>query len=329
MAHPLLYGVPQGSVLGPVLFSLYMAPLESIIIRHGLDSVIYADDSQLYIACDSRTDYTVVMRIEACVDEIRGWMRDNMLALNDGKTEVIWFSSRFKDVSLRSKARDVRIGGERVSATDSVRSLGVTLNSTGTMDMHITTICRSASYALWRIGRIRKLLDQPAAEKLVHAFVTSRLDYCNSLLYGCYAHQLKKLQHLQNAAARMVICKKLPRNADISPFLRQLHWLPIEARVLFKVVCIIFKIIHSDTSPIYLRELISVNDGVRRLRNTEGTTLCHPNFGKKPTRAYGDRAFAVYAPLVWNSLPVSLRILSCYNSFKITLKTHLFRKFYQ
>ena len=87
--HELRFGVPQGSVLGPVLFSLYMVPLEVIIARYGLHSVIYADDTQLYMACDSRTDFSVVARIEECIDETRRWMRANMLTLNDGKTEII------------------------------------------------------------------------------------------------------------------------------------------------------------------------------------------------------------------------------------------------
>ena len=117
------YGVPQGAVLGPMFFVQYMTPLEDIITRHNMNSVIFADDSQLYVVCDSRTDYSVLTSIEACVNEIRCWMRANMLALNDGKTEVVWFSSKYKKTSERAVTTDVRIGDVTVSASSKVETL--------------------------------------------------------------------------------------------------------------------------------------------------------------------------------------------------------------
>ena len=99
---PLAYGVSQGAVLGPLL-SPYRTPLGDIITRHGLNSVIFADDTQLYVVSDSRTDYSVKISIESCMDEIRCWMRDNMLALKDGK-------SKQKEVG------DQRTGGSRHSS---------------------------------------------------------------------------------------------------------------------------------------------------------------------------------------------------------------------
>ena len=199
-AHELQFGVPQGSVLGPVLFSLYMVPLEHIINRHGLNSVIYADDSQLYVACDSRTDFTVVSRIETCVNnEIRHWMGENMLALNDAKTEIIWFSSRFKEPNLRVLANaHVKVGSVCISTSDTVRNLGVIFDSAGTMNSHITNVCKTASYSLWRIGKLRRLLDQSSIEKLIHAFITSKLVIvyfggCMIISLGDYS--ISKTQH--------------------------------------------------------------------------------------------------------------------------------------
>ena len=270
------YGVPQGSVLGPVLFSLYMAPLEDIIIRHGLDSVIFADDSQLYVACRTRTDYSVVASIEACVTEIREWMQANMLALNDDKNELLWFTSKHKKVSDRALQTDVQVGNEVVSPYTSARNLGVIFDSSGSLDEHVKSVCSSASYALWRIGKLRHLLDRPTTEKLVHGFVTSRLDYCNSLLFGLPGYQIHKLQLIQNSAARLVYRMPGRSRDSITPVLRELHWLPIDSRIRFKILCIVFKIIHQSTAPRYLSELVSVKRAGRVTRSSEEIRLVPP-----------------------------------------------------
>ena len=104
-------------------------------------------------------------------------MQANLLASNDNKTEIIWFSSRSKDVSLRVFSGDVRVGEVYVSPSASVRDLGSMLDSAGLMDVHIKSVCGGASHSLWRIGRVRHLLDQASTEKSVHGFVTSKLDY--------------------------------------------------------------------------------------------------------------------------------------------------------
>ncbi|XP_070554665.1 uncharacterized protein [Ptychodera flava] len=136
-AQSLDCGVPQGSVIGPVLFSLYTAPLEDIIEKHGLESMFYADDSQLYITC-SRVS-TPTAKIENCIEEIRQWMSANLLALNDGKTEVIRFSSKFSDGG-QPRACSLWVGGVSVHSSPVVRDLGVTLDATASMSAHITNL---------------------------------------------------------------------------------------------------------------------------------------------------------------------------------------------
>ena len=326
----LKYGVPQGSVLGPVLFSLYMTPIEDIITRHDLNSVIYADDSGLYIACDILACSTIVARIETCVDEIRNWMMSNMLALNDGKTEVVWFTPCTVDSQFSSM--NIRVGEAMISPSNVVRDLGVMLDSFGLMDEHIRYVCRGASHSLWRISKIRKLLDQSSAEKLVHAFVTSKLDYCNSLLFGLPAYKLSKLQHIQNSAARLVTGRKRGRHIDMTSLLNDLHWLPIDERVRFKILCQIFKIVNqSEIAPKYLSELITIDRPIHNTRRSVGVRL-NPfsvkHHGKQLSKTYGDRAFSVYAPKLWNSLPVDLRMIESFNLFKKSLKTFIFRQCY-
>lgn len=317
-ARELKYGVPQGSVLGPVLFSLYVTPLEDIIVESGCQTVIFADDTQLYITCESDAS---VITIESCVDKIRNWMCNNFLSLNESKTEVVCFSSRFKKSGACIK--NVRIGDVAVETSSIVRNLGVMFDSHATMSGQISNICKSAAYSLWRLGKIRHLIDKKSTERLVHAFTTSRLDYCNSVLYGIQDYQLKKLQTIQNSAARLVSRVKKSDNHHVTNILQNLHWLPVGCRIQFKLLCIIFKCIHWESAPSYLKELLSPNvQGAYRLRRDNAISLKRTSF--KTLKSYGDRAFAVSAPLLWNNLPQSIRTTDNYDTFKSRLKTHFF-----
>ncbi|XP_070550603.1 uncharacterized protein [Ptychodera flava] len=274
---------------------------------------------QIYVVC-KRPD-EVKISLELCVDEIRRWMRSNMLILNDNKTEVIQFSSRLRSDVV--KISSLRIGEVDIAPSTSVRNLGVKLNNDGSASDHISHVCRKGFYALSRIGKIRPLLDKPTTEKMVHAFITSQLDYCNSLLYGVNKTQLDRLQSLQNAAAHLV---SRTRKFDlITPVLIDLHWLPVDARIKFKILLTTYKTIHRF-APLYLIDLLEIYTPVRDLRSADSLRLVppHGNFNK----AYGQRAFSVCAPALWNSLPSVIRNARSEDCFKRLLKTHLFNQFY-
>ena len=285
-------GVPQGSGLGPILFTLYAAPLEDIIIKHELDLMLFADDTQLYLTCERAVDSSFM--VEHCIDDIRQWMIDNRLVLNDAKTEVIHFRSKFqKTVDLSS----LRVGATDVATSKSVRDLGAYLNCSADMSTHISKVCQTASFALHRIGRIRNVLDRANTEKLVHAFVTSRLDYCNSLLFGVDEKHLHKLQLLQNSAARLVTRIKL--HEHITPVMRDLHWLPIHARIDFKILLFVYKILH-NRAPAYLSDLITVHVPKRLTRSAFAPILLPVDWQQKH---FGYRSFSNAAPTLWNTLP--------------------------
>ena len=167
-----------------------------------------------------------------------------------------------------------------VSAVDSVRDLGVVVvDSSGTMKAHINSVCKAASHSLWRIGKLRNLLDQSSTEKLIHGVVTSKLGYCNSLYFGLYDYQIKKLHNLQNAAARLVTRRRLERHTDMTPILREPHWLAVELRIEFKTLCITFKIIrHPESAPQYLADLVTVHVPRVRTESCDGLKLTVSKF---------------------------------------------------
>ena len=174
-------------------------PLEDIILRHGLNYIW----CMLTIPNCTWLAHVTMSQLPKLSSVLKKYVSGCMLTLNDSKIEVIRFSSKFGRRSP-PRACSVQVGEVSVHSLPEVRDLGVMLDASGTMSAHVTKLCKSASYALWQIGKIRILLDRNSTEKLIYAFVISKLDYCNSLLFGLPEFELRKLQVIQNSAALLV-----------------------------------------------------------------------------------------------------------------------------
>ena len=175
---------------------------------------------------------------------------------------------------------------------------------------------------LRNVSKIRTILSFQDTEKIIHAFVSSRLDYCNSL-YTCLSRQaMARLQVVQNSAARLLT--RTHRRTHITPILASLHWLPIAFRVDFKILLITYKALHG-LAPAYITELLSPYQTNRPLRSSDKALLAVP---ESRLKMKGDRAFSITAPRLWNSLPLELRTAESVSSFKTKLKTHLYRLAY-
>ena len=175
---------------------------------------------------------------------------------------------------------------------------------------------------IYNIRRIRKYLDPDSAKTIVHACITSKLDYCNGLLYGLPESQIGRLQRVQNTCARL-ICGSF-KFSRITPLLRDLHWLPVRQRILFKTLLIVYKALNGQ-APSYITELLKArsNTHSHNLRSSQDTLLLQiPSHKTKIT--LGDRAFECAAPKVWNNLPLEIRKSASLNIFKSRLKAHLF-----
>ena len=210
-------------------------PMQRIIRKHGVVYHKYADDTQLYVTYKPNVlddMQRAVKQLEDCISEIRMWMINRMLKLNGNKTDMVIYMSQYH---LNKYGRcDISIGDSTISPVECVRNLGVQIDQHLTMDKQVTAVCKACNFHLYRLSSIRRYITTDAARSVVQALITSRLDYCNSLLANLTNTQMKRLKSIQHKAARLVT--RTPLREHITPVLKQLHWLPVECRITYKLM---------------------------------------------------------------------------------------------
>ena len=310
LSHPaaLQYGVPQGSVLGPILFSLYTNPISSIIHSHSsINYHFYADDTQLYITLSPANFSHSLQTLKNCLNGIQNFMFTNKLKLNPDKTEFIIIGSpKYRKQLLPHFP--INILGNQVSPAKSVRNLGVVFDSNLNFSNHKSQVIKSTRVHARDLYRIHPLLDLNTSVLLANALVSSRLDYCNSLFLSLTDFELRRLQLVQNS-----LCKVVTRSSKfshITPQLKKLHWLPVRYSVQFKIGLITYKILN-QSQPVYLRELIHPYNSSRNTRQSTPKLkfLQTPTFECRVHKSvkHFSNSFSYYAPVLWNSFPFHIR----------------------
>ena len=268
------------------------------IIHHS-----FADDLQLQMSAPPDRISELLHSMQSCISDVKAWATANMLKLNDSKTELMLVTSK-RSKHLHNLLTSITKGNAQMPFKQSVKNLGFTLDCHLTMNAHVSIIARTSYFELRRFASIRRFLTSTATATLVSAFVLSRIDYCNSLLYGSTHDVTSHLQRIQKYAARVIL--RLPMSSSITIHLKPLHWLPVKVRSTYKIACLCYHC-HSSTAPSYVTDMLHRKP--LHTSNTRSSSYTMPLLNKPvhSKATLGDRSFSFASSSVWNSIPNDVR----------------------
>lgn len=301
-------GVPQGSVLGPLLFSLYINDLPQYC--HDVEVQLYADDTVLYTYAKSAQQ--AATKLSNALVGVAEWLDQSCLTLNIGKTKGMFFSK----TKLNIPDVNICIKGEQIETVTEFKYLGVLLNSNLSFKKHIKKMAKTVKYNLANFRQIRSSLSTEAAKIFLHALIFSHISYCITCWGQASQTTIRPLESLYKQALK--IFDKKPLRYHHCDILHKHNLLTFENFRIFSNLCTVYKIL-KGLAPTCLSEFVRYRGSVRstRIASVHSCTV--------PFRysAFGQAAFSVKAVTQWNTIPDNIKTCDLLGAFKANIKKYL------
>ena len=265
---------------------MYVKSLSAIIDSHSIIHHSFADDLQLQMSAPPDRISELLHSMQSCICDLEACATANMLRLNDSKTELMLVTSK-RTKHLHDLPTSITIGNAQIPFMQSVKKLRFTLDCHLTMNPHVSNIARTCYFELRRLASIRRFLTSTATATLVSAFVLSRIDYCNSLLFGSTHDVTSHLQRIQNYAARVIL--RLPKSNSITIHIKSLHWLPVNIRRIHKIACLCYHC-HCSTAPSYVSDILHRKSSHTRISRSRSYVMPLLNRSAHSMATLGDRS---------------------------------------
>ena len=312
---PLTVGVPQGSILGPVLFTLYVNDL--FRVPKHCKPLGYADDTKIFLGFPSNKLHDVISAVNEDLKEILSWCCRNSLLVNPDKTKLLYVGVQQLMRTLPATLPTATILGTEIKPVTVTKDLGVHIDCYLNFNEHITKTASDCMFKLTRVNRIKHFLDQSTLMYLINAFVFCKLFYCSTVWSITSNENIRKLQLFQNYACRIVT--GLKKYDHISEALKSLKWLNVKEKLLFNDLVMVYKCLNNLT-PYCLRERFKQRSEIHHRDTRQKSELALP----KCRLATEQRAFAFRGAKIFNSLLKFIRDTETLGSFKRRIFNNIF-----
>ena len=304
---PVKYGVPQGTILGPVLFSLYINDLPLYI--KGLCE-LFADDNSIH--SNSPCLNILSSNLQESVNKLIEWTNLNHMSLNPQKTKCMCITTRQKRQNQVSSLNPIYISGERVTEVESHRVLGVTIDNNLSWSDHVHILSKQISQKVFQLSKIKHFLNTHARKQFFHAHIQSLIDYASTLWDSASANIIKPLESSYKRALKLILLK--PQTLTADDYL-SLDILPLKQKLEYNKMILMHRVVTGNAPPVII-EQFSLNT----IRQSKRLVVPLPRIDLFKT------SFMYSAANCWNNLPISLKTISSYHGFKTSLKKHFLSK---